>query len=31
MRPAWLAAAFVFALPPAFSLADPPTFDQSLS
>jgi dipeptidyl aminopeptidase/acylaminoacyl peptidase len=31
MRPAWVAAAFVFALPPAFSLADPPTFDQSLS
>jgi len=31
MRPAWLAAAFVFALPAAVSTAAPPTFEQSLS
>src|SRR6187431_2342416 len=31
MRPACLAAAFVFALPAAVSTAAPPTFEQSLS
>jgi dipeptidyl aminopeptidase/acylaminoacyl peptidase len=31
MRPAWLAAALVLAVPPAFLRAAPPTFEQSLS